>query len=144
MTTQVCTRSRQVGFGDCDPARIVFYPNYFKWCDENTHALFEQAGLSTLELADRMDVHVPIVDAHLEFRTPAKWGDDIEVRSEVTRWGSRSLTVSHRISHAGSGAVIAEGHEARVCVRTDPETGKIGACEVPAELRDAFGVEARG
>ena len=64
--------------------------------------------------------------------------DEIEIRTEVTRWGSKSLTVSHRISHAG-GAVVAEGHEARVCVRTDPGTDKISACEVPEELRAAFG-----
>ena len=22
-----------VEFGDCDPAQIVFYPNYFRWMD---------------------------------------------------------------------------------------------------------------
>jgi len=131
-----------VEFGDCDPARIVYYPNYFAWCDQGTHALFEQAGLSTRELADRLGVHVPIVDAHLEFRAPARWGDDIEIRSEVTRWGSRSLTVSHRISHKASGEVIAEGFEARVCVRNDPESDQIRACEVPLGVREAFGLKA--
>lgn len=140
MSAIVCVTARQVEFGDCDPARIVYYPNYFSWCDQNTHALFAQAGLSTRELADQLHVHVPIVDAHLEFRNPARWGDAIEVHSEVTRWGSRSLTVSHRISHAGTGEVIAEGYEARVCVRNDPEADKIGACEVPEALRQAFGV----
>ncbi len=139
MSAPVCKVTRRVQFGDCDPARIVYYPNYFKWIDEGTHALFKQVGLSTQELADRLGVHVPIVDAHLEFRAPAKWNDDIEIRSEVTRWGSKSLTVSHRISHTG-GDVVAEGHEARVCVRTDPDSGKIAACEVPGELRAAFGV----
>ncbi|MBO6781731.1 MAG: acyl-CoA thioesterase [Alphaproteobacteria bacterium] len=144
MSGVVSTIAQRVQFGDCDPARIVYYPNYFRWCDVNTHTLFEKAGLSARELADRFGVHTPIVDAHLEFRTPAKWGDDIEVRSEVSRWGSRSLTVSHRISHAGSGDVIAEGHTVHVCVRPDPETGKIGACEVPQELRDAFEVGEAG
>jgi len=135
----VSTIIRRVQFGDCDPAQIVYYPNYFKWCDEGTHDLFETAGLASQELADRLGVHTPIVDAHLEFRTPAKWGDDIEIRTEVTRWGSRSFTVSHRISHAGSGDVIAEGTKAHVCVRPDPVTGKIAACEVPGELLAAFG-----
>jgi 4-hydroxybenzoyl-CoA thioesterase len=140
MNAIVCTTPRRVEFGDCDPARIVYYPNYFAWCDQGTHALFAQAGLSTLELADKLGVHIPIVDAHLEFRTPARWGDEIETRSEVTRWGSRSLTVSHRISHVASGDVIAEGFEARVCVRNDPQSEQIGACEVPDAVRQAFGV----
>ncbi|HIL88646.1 MAG TPA: acyl-CoA thioesterase, partial [Deltaproteobacteria bacterium] len=24
----------RIGWGDCDPAQIVFYPNYFAWFDQ--------------------------------------------------------------------------------------------------------------
>ncbi len=30
-----------VEFGDCDPVRIVFYPNYCRWIDSATRHLFE-------------------------------------------------------------------------------------------------------
>jgi 4-hydroxybenzoyl-CoA thioesterase len=28
-----------VEWGDCDPAGIVYYPAYFRWCDQATYRL---------------------------------------------------------------------------------------------------------
>src|SRR5882672_10407539 len=34
-----------VHWGDTDPARIVFYPNYFEWFDQSTRLFFDSVGL---------------------------------------------------------------------------------------------------
>src|SRR5512139_1297408 len=34
-----------VHWGDTDPARIVFYPNYFAWFDESTRLFWDSVGL---------------------------------------------------------------------------------------------------
>jgi hypothetical protein len=34
-----------VEFGDCDPAGIVFYPNYFRWMDVGTRRFFAACGV---------------------------------------------------------------------------------------------------
>ena len=142
MESRISTTRMQVAFGDCDPAQIVYYPNYFTWFDNGTHRLFEEAGVPWREIDVRLGVNAPIVDVQSRFSSPASWGDEIEIQSEVTCWGSRSFTVTHRIVHAEGGAAIAEGSEARVCVRRDPSIpGKITACEIPAEIRTAFGVD---
>ena len=53
-----------VGWGDCDPAQIVFYPNYFAWFDQGAHLLFAHLGLPMGQLADDYGVvGLPIVDA---------------------------------------------------------------------------------
>jgi len=63
----------------------------------------------------------------------------IEIESEVTRWGSRSFTVTHRVSQSESGVAVAEGTEERVCVQRDPDgSGQIKSCEIPATVRAAF------
>ena len=36
--------SINVAWGHCDPANIVFYPNYFNWFDQSSHLLFDKAG----------------------------------------------------------------------------------------------------
>jgi acyl-CoA thioesterase FadM len=36
---------QRVEFGDCDPAQVAYYPNFFLWLDRSTHALFETAGV---------------------------------------------------------------------------------------------------
>jgi 4-hydroxybenzoyl-CoA thioesterase len=130
---------RRVAFGDCDPAQIVYYPNYFAWIDEASHALFARAGLAMRELEARLGVTLPIVNVEAQFRLPASWDDEIAIESVVSRWGGKSLTVSHRIFHSASGATIADAQETRVCVRVDPaKPGVIEACPIPAEVRAAF------
>ena len=37
-------RTIRIEWGDCDPAGIVFYPQYFKWFDAAAAALVAAAG----------------------------------------------------------------------------------------------------
>lgn len=47
-------------FGDCDPAGIVFFPNFLKWMDASSHNFFIKCGLPPFrELeARRTDWHL--------------------------------------------------------------------------------------
>jgi len=42
-----------VEFGDCDPANIVFYPNFYRWFDAATHHLLNDADLGWQHLVRR-------------------------------------------------------------------------------------------
>ena len=44
--------SIRVDWGDCDPAGIVFYPNFYRWMDRGFWLLFESQNL-TLEALNR-------------------------------------------------------------------------------------------
>lgn len=129
-----------IEFGDCDPARIVFYPNYFRWFDQGTHHLFAAAGFALPALADSRGLTIPLVGVQADFRGPASWGDTIIVESRISRWGGRAFDVVHSVSHADSGAAVAEGSETRVCVTIDPNDPKaIKGVPVPADIRAALG-----
>ena len=49
----VHTTEFTVEFGDCDPARIVFYPNFFRWMDSAARHYFEAAGLPSWRETDQ-------------------------------------------------------------------------------------------
>lgn len=34
-----------VQFGDCDPARIVWFPNFFRWIDAASRHFFAECGV---------------------------------------------------------------------------------------------------
>ncbi len=44
------TLTIQISWGHCDPAKIVFYPNYFIWFDQSAHLLFDKAGANMGDL----------------------------------------------------------------------------------------------
>ena len=109
----------KVQWGDCDGARIVFYPNFFRWFDEATRNLFESRGLPWVEMIDRYGTRgVPLVDARATFRRPARFGDALEIATRVTRWGSRSFELAHDIRIGSEVAV--EGRETRIWGVSDP------------------------
>ena len=62
-------REIEIEFGDCDPAGIVYYPNYFRMFDASTAYLLEAAlGLKKIAWIKRFDiVGIPVVDTGATF-----------------------------------------------------------------------------
>lgn len=133
----VSRRTFRVQWGECDAARIVFYPNYFIWFDEATAALVEKAGLSQRIMAEAAGVGIPLVDARASFIIPASHGDELAIESFVERWGNKSFTVRHRIYK--DGALAAEGYETRIWGTRDPaDERRLKAMPIPAEIKARF------
>jgi len=124
-----------VQWGDCDPARIVFYPNFFRWFDAATRNLFEANGLAWAELFERYGTRgLPLVDAGATFRSPARFGDTLEIETALRRWGTRSFELRHT---ARVGATVAvEGRETRIWGISDPAASEgLKAGAIPAEVK---------
>ena len=74
----VSRKSFKVEWGDCDPADIVFYPQYLKWFDACTSSLFENAGLPLRALFKELGiVGIPIVDLKVKFMVPSGFGAEL-------------------------------------------------------------------
>jgi 4-hydroxybenzoyl-CoA thioesterase len=127
-------RTLRIEWGQCDPAGIVFYPQYLIIFDTSTGWLFERTGLKPLEMRKKYGiVGIPIVEVGARFIMPCRFDDEIVVESEVSEWGRSSFTVRHRILKEGKLAL--EGFEKRVWAAPHPERlGAIQAQPVPAEI----------
>ena len=134
------TLTIQISWGHCDPAKIVFYPNYFIWFDQSAHHLFDKAGANMSDLMDQYGVvGLPIVDAHAEFIYPSKYGDEIEVTSWISEWSAKTLIVTHEIHNNGLLAV--KGTEVRVWAKPHPDDPKrLQAQVIPDSIRASFDV----
>ena len=67
-----------VEWGHCDPAGIVFYPQYLAWFDDCTTALFTNAGMPTRALFHTYAIlGVPLVDVRVRFLLPSTFGDEL-------------------------------------------------------------------
>jgi len=129
----------QVEWGDCDPAQIVFYPNYFRWFDQATWRLFASVGLTRAVLNERYGiVGYPLVKADSEFIRSAIPGDMLTIESHVERWGTKSFTVHHLVRNP-DGQIGAVGHETRVWARHRSDGPGLSAVEIPAEVKQLFG-----
>ena len=127
-----------IQFGDCDPAGIVYYPNYFRFFDNATAALLSAAlGINKRAWLERYGIAgIPMVDTSSRFRKPSSFGDSLEIRSEITELGTSSFGVLHSAFNRGELAV--EGREKRVWVVRKPD-GSIGSSPLPDDVRRALG-----
>ena len=125
-----------VEFGDCDPAQIVFYPNFLRWIDSAARHFFKAAGLPPwheLEAATGI-IGTPLVEVSARFQRPATYGDTIAVETSVAEWRGKSFVLKHVIRRGED--VLVEGTEVRIFARRRKDDPKrIEAVPAPEDLR---------
>jgi 4-hydroxybenzoyl-CoA thioesterase len=117
-----------VEWGDCDPAGIVYYPAYFRWCD--------QAAAMTQDdtRGGQWKEGTPLVAAECSFRRASQTGEKLLVESHVSRFGRSSFTINHVFRDA-SGEIAAEGKETRIWARKDGDARSLKSVPIPADVR---------
>jgi len=125
-----------VEFGDCDPAQIVFYPNFLRWIDSATRHFFAAAGVppwSQLEASTGV-IGTPLVEVSARFLRPATYGEEISVESWIGEWRDKSFVMQHVVRRGE--VVLVEGREVRVFARRHPDDAKrIVSIPPPEEIR---------
>lgn len=134
MSAFVHSRQFTIDWAYCDPAGIVFNSRFFEFFDTSTWRLFEAAlGVKPQDLSETFGVvGIPLVDARAKFMIPAKFGDIVEMHSNVGEFRRSSFNVQHRLMVDGKLAV--EGEEMRVWVAIDKETLQLKSRPIPEEV----------
>ncbi len=125
----------KVQFGDCDPAGIVFFPNYSRWMDAASLHFFEACGVPPWrELsASSGIIGTPLLEIHTKFMKSATYGETLTIHTHVEAWRHKVFVQKHVVMRDGQ--VLCEGLETRAfCIRTPEDPGRIKAIPVPAEI----------
>ncbi len=131
----VFVRERRIRFSDCDPAGIVFYPQYFvmfnglveDWVNEGL-------GLSYHGFVAERRIGLPTVHLDADFKAVSPLGDLVALQLAVEKLGRTSLTLQVQCAGRDHGDVRIAMHQ--VIVTTSLDTHR--AIEIPADLRAAI------
>lgn len=125
-----------VQFGDCDPAGIVFFPNFSRWMDQASLAFFMACGVPPWRelVKTRGIIGTPLLEIHTKFLRPATYGETIEVHTTVEEWMNKTFRHRHIIRRGDT--VLCEGTEVRAfCIRDPENPDRIKAIPVPDDIR---------
>ena len=127
----------RVEWGHCDPARIVYNPNFYDWMEHGLMGLFQAAGLDlTAQVAADPDFRgTPLVRSEAVFRAPARVGDVLVLSTSVVRWGSSAFDVRH-VFRLGE-TLVCEGLQTRVWGVTGADDA-LATAPVPGDVRAAL------
>lgn len=128
-------RARMIRFSDCDPAGIVFYPQYFIMLNGLVEDwVSEGLGVDYHALIAKRRIGLPTVRLEADFRAVSRMGDQVMLGLAVERLGSRSMTLVLRCFDPASGELRMQMKQ--VLVTTSLESHR--AVEIPQDLRTAI------
>jgi len=125
-----------VEFGDCDPAGIVWYPNFVGWMDAASRHFFVSCGVPLWrDLArSRGLIGTPVLEQWSTYHRPASYGDTLQVHTQIAQWGTKSFKTTYRLMRGED--LIAEGWDKRAFVRRHPDDPvRIQAVPVPEDIK---------
>ncbi|QFT61179.1 1,4-dihydroxy-2-naphthoyl-CoA hydrolase (plasmid) [Sulfitobacter sp. THAF37] len=119
--------------GQCDPAGIVYTPEFFNVFNHAIEAWFcDCLGLNYYDFIGPRRIGLGYVNAHAEFFSPVRMGDQVEYFVRVSRIGGKSYALELN-------AMLGDTEALRglfTTVTTDLDTHRSVA--IPTDLRDAL------
>ena len=128
----IFTVEKRIRFQHCDPAGIVFYPQYFYLLSETMEDFMEAAGKPQHEQISVRKRGWPIVKLEVDFVGMARYGETIAIDVSLRRIGGASLGIDYRV-RTGEGDRL---NARSTVVHVDLATSK--AVPIPDDVRAAF------
>ena len=131
--TRVFERDVLIRFSHCDPAGIVFFPQYLVMLNNLVEDwVSDGLGVPYAELLGRRRTGLPTVSLQCEFTAVSRMGDAVQMGLSVERVGGKSLTLQLGCRYGDELRMRAR----QVLVFTSLDTHR--AIDIPGDLRAAF------
>ena len=122
----------RVRYAETDKMGVVYYANYLVWFEVARTDLLRSLGWSSREM-EAAGVSLPVIEAHCDYQRPARYDDEIEVRTEGVMLSPVRMKFNYTIVRRADGAVAAAGHTVHAAVSP---AGK--PCRLPERIRQVF------
>ena len=122
----------RVRYAETDKMGVVYYANYFVWFEVARADLLRTLGWSYREM-EHAGVSLPVIEAHCEYRRPARYDDELEVRTVGRVLSPVRMEFTYEVRRVEDGLVAAAGRtmHAALDARGKP-------CRLPARVREVF------
>ena len=99
----------RVRWRECDVQGIAYYGSYLDFIDVAQAEYFRNLGILTHNIGARKLFDLAVVKVTLEYKSPAKIDDLIDVHIRVQKMGSTSMVKRWEIYRAGTNKLLASG-----------------------------------
>ncbi len=128
---QTCSHVR-VRYADTDKMGVVYYANYLVWFEVGRTEWLRQNGLSYREVEDS-GIVLPVIEAHCEYRQPARYDDEIEIRTRGTLLSPVRVRFDYEVVRRQPGVVAAVGRTVHASVDSNGRPTRL-----PPRVKELF------
>jgi acyl-CoA thioester hydrolase len=111
---------------------VVYYANYFVWFEVGRTEWLRDTGWTYREM-ERDGVSLPVIEAHCEYRRPARYDDEIEVTTAATLVTPVRIRFDYEVWRRDEETPLVRGYTVHASL--DPN-GR--PCRLPGRVRSMF------
>jgi len=119
----------RVRYAETDKMGVVYYANYLVWFEVGRTDLLRESGWNYREM-EKEGYALPVIEAHCTYRQPAKYDDELEVRTTGTLLSPVRVQFAYEIVRTADAVVLATGTTIHATIDA---TGR--PCRLPPRAR---------
>lgn len=124
------TRLR-VRYAETDQAGMVYHSNYLIWFEVGRTELCRDYGFNYRDMETTADAYLPVTELRIKYRAPARYDDEIVIRTRVLKLRTRAIIFGYEVLRATDRILLAEGETHHVVM-----TGKGRARAFPPQYAE--------
>ena len=114
---------------------VVYYANYLVWMELGRAEYCRAAGIRYRDMEVDHGVRLAVVEAHCRYRHPARYDEEIAVRTWVAKANQRMVEFEYDIRDAQTDRQLASGATKHMFLGTDMRPVKL-----PEKYQPLFGI----
>ena len=99
----------RVRYEETDTMQVVYYAKYLVCMEVGRMSLLRDVGLAYRDWRKR-GIRIPVVQAHADYRAPARFDDEILVKTRVASVGTKSIRFENEVYKFPEMTILASGH----------------------------------
>lgn len=120
----------RVRYADTDRMGVVYYANYLVWFEVARTEWLRDTGWSYRQMEEQ-GVSLPVIQAHCDYRRPARYDDELEIRTRATLLTPVRIRFDYEVCRLQDDAVSALGHTVHAAIDANGRP-----CRLPARVRE--------
>lgn len=122
----------RVRYAETDKMGVVYYANFLVWFEVARADLLRSLGWTYREM-EAAGVSLPVIEAHCEYARPARYDDEIEIRTEGEMVSPVRMRFNYTVRRQADQVVAAQGHTVHAAVDASGRP-----CRLPARVKEVF------
>ena len=119
----------RVRYAETDKMGVVYYANFFVWFEVGRADLLRASGWSYREM-EAGGVGLPVIEAQCAYRRPARYDDDLEIRTRGQVVSPVRVQFEYEVVRPGDDLSLATGLTVHAALDKDGRP-----CRLPQRLR---------
>jgi acyl-CoA thioester hydrolase len=124
----------RVRYAETDQMGFAYYANYLAWFEVGRCEWLRSLGWSYRELEEQDAIMLPVIEAHCEYRRPARYDDEILIRTRGELISPVRIRFTYQVVRGADGEALAGGHTVHASTDLAGRPKRL-----PARVRAFFG-----